>query len=94
MEKNKESQSQKVLGYSLSSKLGNNRSKLQVINPNLSNKKRKFLKPGKNNQEELMNFVIFWADYMKSVSDKEWSKQQNFLINSLIPNLEIRKLSV
>lgn len=54
-------------------------------------KKREFLKPGKNNREEIMNFVSFWVKYMKQVSDKEWSKQQNFLINSIIPSFRDRK---
>lgn len=47
-------------------------------------KKRIFLKPGKNNQEERLNFVKFWVKYIKTHSDKEWSEQQNMLINSQI----------
>ena len=46
--------------------------------------KKIFLKPGKNNKEERINFVKFWADYIKTHTDKEWSEQQNFLINSII----------
>ena len=48
--------------------------------------RRVFLKPGKDNKEERINFVKFWVQYIKSHSDKEWSKQQNFLINSVIKN--------
>ncbi len=48
--------------------------------------KRVFLKPGRNNKEERINFVKFWAEYIKSHTDKEWSEQQNFLINSIIKN--------
>lgn len=27
-------------------------------------------------------FVKYWANYMKSVPNKEWSRQQNIVINS------------
>ena len=47
-------------------------------------KKRIFLKPGRNNKEERINFIKFWVNYMKTHSDKEWSDQQNILINSQI----------
>jgi len=47
-------------------------------------KKRVFLKPGKDNKEERINFVKFWVNYIKSHSDKEWSSQQNMLIDSQI----------
>ena len=47
-------------------------------------KKRIFLKPGRNNQEERANFVKFWVQYMKTKKDKEWSRQQNVLIDSII----------
>lgn len=43
-----------------------------------------FLKPGENNTEDRVNFVKFWANYIKTHSDKEWSKQQNTLIDSQI----------
>lgn len=46
--------------------------------------KRKFLKPGKNNKEERENFIRFWAEYVKSHKDEEWSEQQNELIDSQI----------
>ena len=42
--------------------------------------------PGKNNKEDRMNFVRYWAEYIKSHSDDEWSKQQNVIINSQIKN--------
>ena len=29
-------------------------------------------------------FIDFWVDYMKSHSDREWSRQQNVLINSVL----------
>jgi len=30
------------------------------------------------------DFVRFWANYVKTHSDKDWSKQQNILINSVL----------
>ena len=53
----------------------------------------KYLKPGKDNKEERMNFVKYWADYVKTHSDKEWSRQQNILINSLMENAKNSKLT-
>ena len=44
--------------------------------------KREFMKPGKTNKEDRLNFVKFWAKYVKTHKDKEWSRQQNVLINS------------
>ncbi|MBS3155264.1 hypothetical protein J4404_02065 [Candidatus Woesearchaeota archaeon] len=51
------------------------------------------LKPGKNNKEDRINFVEYWANYVKNHSDKVWSKQQNILINSQIKNARNSKLS-
>jgi hypothetical protein len=48
------------------------------------NKKKNFLKPGKNNKEDRINFIKFWANYVKTHSDKDWSRQQNIIINSQI----------
>jgi len=45
---------------------------------------RVFLTPGKNNKEERLNFVKYWAEYIKSHSDEEWSEQQKIFINSII----------
>ncbi|MBI2499839.1 hypothetical protein HYV88_06355 [Candidatus Woesearchaeota archaeon] len=46
--------------------------------------KREFLKPGRTNKEERLNFIKFWVNYMKTHTDKEWSEQQNTIINSQI----------
>lgn len=51
------------------------------------------LEPGKNNSEEKMNFVEYWANYVKTHSDRDWSKQQNPLINSQIQNARKTNLS-
>ena len=40
------------------------------------------LKPGKDNREERINFVKFWAEFVRTHDDKEWSRQQNIIINS------------
>ena len=40
------------------------------------------LKPALNNDEARMNFVAYWGKYVKTHSDKDWSIQQNMLINS------------
>lgn len=42
------------------------------------------LKPGKTNKEDRLNFVSYWANYVRSNPDKVWSRQQNKLINSVL----------
>lgn len=49
-------------------------------------KPARFMKPGKTNQEDRLNFIKFWANYIKTHSDKDWSSQQNIIINSQIVN--------
>ncbi|OGM03209.1 hypothetical protein A3K72_00345 [Candidatus Woesearchaeota archaeon RBG_13_36_6] len=44
----------------------------------------KWLKPGNNNNRDRMNFVKYWADYVRTHPDDLWSKQQNVLIDSQI----------
>lgn len=51
------------------------------------------LKPGKNNKEDRMNFVEYWADFVKNNPDKVWSKQQKLLIDSQIKNAQNFKIS-
>ena len=53
----------------------------------------KYLKPGKDNKEERMNFVEYWAEYVRTHPDKDWSRQQNILINSLMQNAKNSKLT-
>ncbi|MBI2449131.1 hypothetical protein HYV49_02435 [Candidatus Pacearchaeota archaeon] len=45
---------------------------------------RIFLKPGRNNKEERLNFVRYWAQYVKNHKDEDWSGQQNLLIDSQV----------
>ena len=42
------------------------------------------MKPGRGNREDRLNFVKYWANYVKTHSDQNWSEQQNILINSQI----------
>lgn len=50
----------------------------------LDDEKRVYMKPGKDNDEDRLNFVKYWANYVKTHSDKDWSKQQNVVIDSQI----------
>ncbi|MBU0457589.1 MAG: hypothetical protein ABH824_06560 [Nanoarchaeota archaeon] len=36
------------------------------------------------NKRQREEFVIYWANYVKTHSDKDWSRQQNVLINSVL----------
>lgn len=38
-----------------------------------------------------MDFVKFWADYMKKTPNRVWSKQQADLIDSQIKNADISR---
>ncbi|MBS3157326.1 hypothetical protein J4442_04130 [Candidatus Woesearchaeota archaeon] len=51
------------------------------------------MKPGKTNKEDRLNFVEYWADFVKNNPEKVWSRQQNILINSQIKNARGSKLS-
>ncbi|HLC65181.1 MAG TPA: hypothetical protein VJI46_03600 [Candidatus Nanoarchaeia archaeon] len=53
----------------------------------------KWLKPGKDNREERMNFVEYWVEYVRTHPDKVWSEQQNILINSAIQSARHIKLT-
>lgn len=51
------------------------------------------LKPDKDNKQERMNFVEYWAEFVKNNPDKVWSKQQKLLIDSQIKNAQNFELS-
>ncbi len=38
--------------------------------------------------KERLKFVRFWANYVKTHSNKVWSKQQNLLINSVMKTMD------
>ncbi|MFP4656780.1 MAG: hypothetical protein ACLFNK_04350 [Candidatus Woesearchaeota archaeon] len=39
-----------------------------------------------DNQEERMRFIKRWAEYVRTHDDKDWSRQQNIIIDSQIKN--------
>jgi len=43
------------------------------------------------NQKERMRFVDKWAEYVKTHSDRDWSKQQNVIINSNLRSASMTK---
>jgi len=38
----------------------------------------------KRNFKERLEFIKFWVEYIKTHDDKEWSRQQNVLIDSQV----------
>jgi hypothetical protein len=48
---------------------------------------KEFMKPGKNNKEDRINFIKFWVNYIKTHPDKEWSEQQNVVIDAQYSDL-------
>jgi hypothetical protein len=44
----------------------------------------------KNNRERL-RFVDLWAEYVRMHSDRNWSRQQNVIINSCLRSADISK---
>ena len=44
----------------------------------------------KNNRER-MEFVNTWAEYVRTHDDKDWSKQQNVIINSCLQTASLTK---
>ncbi|HZX44285.1 MAG TPA: hypothetical protein VFF28_01240 [Candidatus Nanoarchaeia archaeon] len=51
------------------------------------------LKSSKDNNKSRMEFVKYWAEYVRTHSDREWSKQQNVLINSQIQSARAVKMT-
>ncbi len=43
------------------------------------------------NQKERMNFIDLWSKYVLEHPDKEWSRQQNMIINSCLRSTSITK---
>ncbi len=44
----------------------------------------------RNNRERL-EFVDLWSEYVKTHSDREWSRQQNVIINSGLRSADMSK---
>lgn len=45
----------------------------------------------KNNQKQRLEFVDLWARYVLDHEDKEWSRQQNIIMNSCLRNSPMTK---
>lgn len=43
------------------------------------------------NDKERMRFVVEWAEYVRTHPDREWSRQQNILINSGLKTANMTK---
>ena len=43
------------------------------------------------NDRQRMDFVEFWGDYVATHDDKDWSRQQNMLINSCLRGANMTK---
>ena len=43
------------------------------------------------NEKERMRFVDKWAEYIRTHSDKDWSKQQNVIINSALKSANMTR---
>ncbi len=42
----------------------------------------------KKNKKQRIEFIKYWADYIKTHDDKKWSKQQNIIIDSQLSGRE------
>jgi len=43
------------------------------------------------NEKERISFVKKWAEYVRTHSDKDWSKQQNVIINSALKSADMTR---
>ncbi|TAL56324.1 MAG: hypothetical protein EPN86_02710 [Nanoarchaeota archaeon] len=43
------------------------------------------------NQKQRFKFVEYWANYVLTHDDKDWSKQQNIIINSGLRSAKMTK---
>ncbi|MBI2140549.1 hypothetical protein HYU14_06505 [Candidatus Woesearchaeota archaeon] len=44
-----------------------------------------------DNERERLKFIDFWAAFVRSHDDKEWSRQQNIIINSALKSSKMTK---
>ena len=44
-----------------------------------------------DNDRERLRFVTRWAEYVRSHDDREWSRQQNLIINSALRTATMTK---
>lgn len=45
---------------------------------------KEMIKEAERNFKERLEFIKFWANYVKTHKDEDWSEQQNIIINSQI----------
>jgi hypothetical protein len=45
----------------------------------------------KENQKERYRFIDQWAEYVRTHDDKDWSRQQNVIINSCLRTASMTK---
>jgi hypothetical protein len=45
------------------------------------------------NQQQRFDFIDYWVKYMQTHSDKEWSRQQNTVINSQLKTANMDRVS-
>jgi len=45
----------------------------------------------KENQKERFRFIDQWAEYVRTHSDQDWSRQQNVIINSCVRTASMTK---
>lgn len=43
------------------------------------------------NEKERMRFIDFWSEYVMTHEDKDWSRQQNVIINSCLRSSRMSK---
>ncbi len=43
------------------------------------------------NQQQRFEFIDFWAEYIRTHDDKDWSRQQNIIINSCLKTANMTK---
>jgi len=43
------------------------------------------------NRKNRMDFVEFWAEYVRTHPDRDWSRQQNVIINSCLKTASMTK---
>ncbi|MFH1396325.1 MAG: hypothetical protein ABIG93_02915 [archaeon] len=51
------------------------------------------LKVSRSNKESRINFVNYWAEFVRTHSDKEWGEQQKNLINSMLQSARSNSLT-
>ena len=44
-----------------------------------------------DNEKERRSFVLKWAEYVRTHSDKEWSRQQNLIIDSALQSAHMTR---